>query len=243
MRTYVKTISVAVLAVMILGCSSDASAPTTSPDAGASDETEVAVSSEPDALSATTLEQYLAAPAPIVGPSQLGEVDASGNIVDLEAFLAAAEEAELAEEQIAAMSDGEVDFAEHEQLTRLGLDCMRDGGLVVLEQGIRFDRGVDRVSFSFGEGAGQSELEGLKIGDQCQRDYFFTATVMYRTQNGWSEEEERERMNTDFVAFARCLESAGVSGVPPLESPDDMTAEIFDALLALQDAPGHDCMI
>lgn len=218
--------------------------------AGQSTPGPVSESGTPPAPSATgsggelTLREYLAQEgARFVLPRELGEVDASGQVQDLDAFLAAAEDVGLADEQVASMSDGTVTFAEHEELTRLTLSCMEDAGLATVNNGVRFSEGVDVVTFAFSEGSELTELEGLQLADACQRDYLLTATDLYRMQFGWTEEEAIARQNANFIAFARCLDESGVSGVPPVQTDDDLTAEAVEALIVLVETPGHECSL
>lgn len=203
-------------------------------------ESEAADASSFESNDALTLPEYLSQEgARFVLPRELGEVDASGQIQDPDAFLAAAQDAGLAAEQVAAMSDGTVNFAEHEELTRLALSCMEDAGLATVTNGVRFSEGVDMVSFGFSEGSELTELEGLQLGDACQRNYLLTATSLYRMQFGWSEEEVLARQNVDFDAFARCLEEAGRSDAPPVVK--DLTSEVVEALIELMEQQDHGC--
>lgn len=169
-------------------------------------------------------------------------VDAFGNVTDVDVLAESARELGLSEQQIDALADGSVTFAEHERLVRLGLDCMKSSGLVVRELGLqRSGAGVDQVRYAFSEGpSGLTAEEALQSAAYCEQLHFVPATLIYEAEFGLSVEEQQDIIDEAFVRFGRCLETAGITDLPDLDNYDPL---MQDALIPLADDPRHDCKI
>lgn len=176
------------------------------------------------------------------GTENLRGLDASGRVIDVEALVESARQIGLDDQQVAAMADGSVTFAEHESLVRNGLQCMRDAGLDVVELGLTVSQaGVDTVRYAFSGGpSGISDDEALLRATRCEQLHFIPATVLYEAEFGLSEEEQQRKIDSAFVRFGRCLEEAGLTDLPDL---DNYVPEMQDDLIALVDDPRHTCEI
>jgi len=177
-----------------------------------------------------------------MGIEFLEGVDAFGNVTDVSLLVESAREIGLSEPQIDALADGSVTFAEHEALVRNGLECMRDSGLDVRELGLETSSaGVDEVRYAFSGGpTGLSDEDTLDRAMRCEQLHFVPATLIYEAEFGLSVEEQQTNIDTAFVRFGRCLEDAGITGLPDL---DDYTPLMQDTLLSFVDDPRHECTI
>jgi hypothetical protein len=176
------------------------------------------------------------------GLEGLEGVDAFGSITDVDLLRESATRLGLSDEQVAAMSDGTVTFAEHEQLVRLALSCMEDRGLEVHEMGLKTtQRGVEEVAYAFsGDPAGFDNKETLTIARYCEQFHMVPATLIYEAEFGISLEEEQANINEAFIRFGECLRDAGITEIPDIDHYDPT---MQDALLAYVDDPRHNCVL
>lgn len=220
-----KTAVAAMLVVLIGGCS---------------DETIVGTSG--DEATGTTVSGGDALPADRdalpLGLGQLRGVDGAGRITDAEALVESAQQVGLSPQQVAAFEDGDVDYAEHEALTRLTIQCLRDAGFDASETGVSEGiEGVPTLSFRWG-GPGSDTSAALDVADFCEQYHSLPAELIYIAMNGPPAEEVQRRVDELFVTFGECLRDAGVDGLPDLEEYDSSMQE---ELLQYLDDPRHDC--
>lgn len=173
------------------------------------------------------------------GPVGLDGLDGRGRIEDLDAVLASARELGLAQQQIDALSDGEVTYAEHESLVRLTLQCMKEAGFDAVETGIGDSgMGVETLRYAWG-GAGSETAAGISAGMVCENRFSLPAVRIYVAQNAPPLEQVQAEIDARFIEFGRCLVEAGVAGVPDISEYD--AAAMQDQLLSFVDDPRHAC--
>lgn len=174
-----------------------------------------------------------------VGLSGLQGVDDFGTVSDPEALVASARRSGLSDDQVAAFADGSVSFAEYEALTRQTMQCLRDAGFDVVDNGLEEDHFSGFETLSYGWGGPESDTpEALELANYCEQHHSLPAEIIYKAEHGPTQEEKAQLINDAFITYGRCLEAAGISDLPDL---DNYSPTMQDALLIYLDDPRHDC--
>lgn len=172
------------------------------------------------------------APAPAIpaGAEVLDGVGFDGEVDDLPALVRSAEDAGLAPEQIAALSDGRVTFAEYQALMSSGRDCAhRDGvDLVLLPPRQDPNTTVTRIELAIpADDARQPTID--RVVADCLTRHVTPAEGVYVRAHMPPRDELQARQDAEFERYYACLVGAGIQ----LPAFDQLT---IDHLLAYLDS-------
>lgn len=168
-----------------------------------------------------------------VGTEKLRGVEGR-EVTDVDALHSSAKNGGLAPAQVAALADGEVDFAEYEQLFTDFVDCAADRGIVLDQQGLIDDpiRGLEFFGYGIPEINGEPPDSEVS---ECLTRHLFAAEEIYMRQHERPRDEQAAAMKSNYQTLYKCYVDAGAE----FDFPIDDVMEHEHELLSLLDTYPH----
>jgi len=172
--------------------------------------------------------------APSRGPEPSGEATLAGAAGGA---LAAAREGEADAEQLAALDDAAVTFAEYEAAVGRTLACMREAGIDVVGAEVSETRGFPEIRYSFaGSSPGRTDEQTVALADTCLNTHSRFVEGAYQTAPTVLEVLDA-RFEPYRAAIIECIRSAGG------EVANDAGREtVVAAAFTVQESSGSFCL-